>query len=89
MSPAIDSRELARVAPELFVPDVERPIRFYVGSLSFELFRREEADGKATFAVVAGARIARDIGDRYYGLRDFIVEDSNGYRPRFASPRSP
>ena len=34
-----------------------------------------------------GARIVVPIGDRYYGLRDFIVEDPNGYRLRFASPR--
>jgi catechol 2,3-dioxygenase-like lactoylglutathione lyase family enzyme len=136
VSAAIDPRELAKVAPELFVPDVDRAIRFYAGSLGFELLRREEAGGKATFAVVAlgqaivmladqghyaamvaaiveprgrgidvrfvvpdvdamyrtctmsGARIALDIGDRYYGLRDFIVEDPNGYRLRFASPRS-
>ena len=136
MSAAIDPRELARVAPELFVPDVDRAIQFYTERLGFELLRREETDGQATFAVVAlgpaivmladeqhyvamgaslveprgrgidvrfvvpdvdavyrtclmsGIRIALDIGDRYYGLRDFIVEDPDGYRLRFASPRS-
>jgi uncharacterized glyoxalase superfamily protein PhnB len=36
--------------------------------------------------VAAGASVALDIGDRYYGLRDFIVRDVNGYRLRFASP---
>jgi len=30
--------------------------------------------------------IALDIADRYYGLRDFIVRDLNGYRLRFAAP---
>jgi catechol 2,3-dioxygenase-like lactoylglutathione lyase family enzyme len=136
MSVAIDPRELAPVAPELFVPDVDRAIRFYTESLGFELLRREETDGEATFAVVAlgpaiimladqrhyaamgaalveprgrgidvrflvpdvdevyrtcttsAVRIGLDIGDRYYGLRDFIIEDPNGYRLRFASPRS-
>lgn len=37
---------------------------------------------------MSGTRIALDIGDRYYGLRDFIIEDPNGYRLRFASPKS-
>jgi uncharacterized glyoxalase superfamily protein PhnB len=30
--------------------------------------------------------IIRDIGNREYGLRDFIVRDPNGFRLRFASP---
>jgi hypothetical protein len=30
--------------------------------------------------------MALDIGDRPYGLRDFIVRDLNGYRLRFAAP---
>ena len=127
-----DPRELALVAPELFVPDVDPAIEFYVDKLGFELMRREP-DG--SFAIVAlgeaivmlaaqthygamgggeigaargagidvrfvvpdvdaiyercrraGVTIALDIGDRYYGLRDFIVRDGYGYRLRFAAP---
>ena len=33
----------------------------------------------------AGAQILHDIGDREYGLRDFIMRDPNGFRLRFAS----
>ena len=30
--------------------------------------------------------IVHDIADRYYGLRDFIIADPNGFRLRFAAP---
>lgn len=33
-----------------------------------------------------GVRIVHDIGDRPYGLRDFIVQDPWGFRWRFAAP---
>ena len=133
-SDGTDPRELALVAPELFVPDVDAAVHFYQ-TLGFDLVRCERAAGRATFAIVAlgaaivmladqqhygpmggrdldgprgtgidvrfvvadvdamysrcvaaGASVALDIGDRYYGLRDFIVRDVNGYRLRFASP---
>ena len=34
----------------------------------------------------AGLSILHEIGDREYGLRDFITRDPNGFRLRFASP---
>jgi uncharacterized glyoxalase superfamily protein PhnB len=34
----------------------------------------------------AGAKIVHDIGDREYGLRDFIMIDPFGFRLRFSSP---
>jgi uncharacterized glyoxalase superfamily protein PhnB len=34
----------------------------------------------------AGLQIMHALGDRDYGLRDFIVRDPNGFRLRFASP---
>jgi uncharacterized glyoxalase superfamily protein PhnB len=39
-------------------------------------------DAKALYAEFKsrGVTIARDIGDRVYGCRDFDVEDCNGYR---------
>jgi catechol 2,3-dioxygenase-like lactoylglutathione lyase family enzyme len=135
VSRGVDPRELALVAPELFVADVDAAVRFYVDKLGFELLRREPDGGRGTFAIVAlgeaivmfadqghygpmggGAieaprgtgidirfivddvdmvyarciaadvSIALDIADRYYGLRDFIVRDLNGYRLRFAAP---
>ncbi len=36
-----------------------------------------------------GVTIVHDIADRPYGLRDFIIRDSDGFRLRFASPLSP
>lgn len=33
--------------------------------------------------------VVHEIGDRDYGLRDFIVQDPLGYRWRFASPIGP
>jgi uncharacterized glyoxalase superfamily protein PhnB len=33
-----------------------------------------------------GAAIVHDIGDRFYGLRDFVVQDPWGFRWRFAAP---
>jgi uncharacterized glyoxalase superfamily protein PhnB len=33
-----------------------------------------------------GVQIVHEIADRYYGLRDFVIADSNGFRLRFASP---
>jgi catechol 2,3-dioxygenase-like lactoylglutathione lyase family enzyme len=33
----------------------------------------------------AGARVVVPIGDRYYGLRDFIIADPDGFGVRFAS----
>ena len=32
-----------------------------------------------------GARIVNPIGDRYYGLRDFMIADPDGFGVRFAS----
>ncbi len=33
----------------------------------------------------AGVQVVRDIADRDYDLRDFIIEDLNGFRLRFAA----
>ncbi|MEA2626266.1 MAG: hypothetical protein QOD06_2311 [Candidatus Binatota bacterium] len=33
----------------------------------------------------AGARVVVPIGDRHYGLRDFIIADPDGFGVRFAS----
>ncbi len=35
-----------------------------------------------------GAQIVIPIADRYYGLRDFIISDPDGFGVRFASPSS-
>ena len=34
----------------------------------------------------SGVEIVHEIADRYYGLRDFVLSDLNGFRLRFASP---
>jgi uncharacterized glyoxalase superfamily protein PhnB len=117
----------------MFVPDVAEAVRFYTEKLGFGLFRMEERDGQAIFAIVAlgravamfaheslyvamggvvsaqrgagidirvmvedvdavyrrcndnGVAVVHDIADRYYGLRDFVAADLNGFRLRFAS----
>jgi hypothetical protein len=38
-----------------------------------------------TLANRIGARVVVPIADRYYGLRDFIVVDPDGFGVRFAS----
>jgi catechol 2,3-dioxygenase-like lactoylglutathione lyase family enzyme len=128
--------ELAAVAPELFVPDVDASLRFYVDTLGFRLVRTDPpGEGPHTFALLMldnavfmiaheslagdatrprsgerrgrgihvrimvpdvdavyervrakGVRIRVPIDDRDYGLRDFIMEDADGYDLRFASP---
>ena len=35
-----------------------------------------------------GAQIVIPISDRYYGLRDFIISDPDGFGVRFATPSS-
>lgn len=32
-----------------------------------------------------GVAVVHDIADRYYGLRDFVIADANGFRLRFAA----
>jgi predicted enzyme related to lactoylglutathione lyase len=128
--------ELAAVAPELFVPDVDAVIPFYVDVLGFTLVRTDPpggdrhvfallmrgpavfmlaheslagertrprdgerrgravhirlmvADADAAYERVRahGASIVMPIGDRDYGLRDFIIEDPNGFDIRIAAP---
>ena len=133
-----DPREIAVIAPELFVPDVGEAIRFYTDKLGFQLYRVDPPghhNEQSQFAIVTlgnavvmfaidalyigmGGRIAEergsaidirimvsdvnamyercrqhgvavvhDLADRYYGLRDFVIADLNGFRLRFASPR--
>ena len=122
--------EIAPVAPELFVPDVEAAVEFYTNTLGFQRHRVEPTFGivglgdaivmfadqrmygtmggsagsptqRGAFVDIrimvedvdaaykrckgAGLEIVHDIGDRPYGLRDFIVKDLNGFRLRFAS----
>ncbi len=126
-------REIAAVAPELFVPDVNAAVRYYSERLGFDTWRVERNGERAVFAIVtlgsailmfaheslygamggdtSGRRgacidirimvedvnavhrlcrendvaIVHDIADRYYGLRDFVIADLNGFRLRFAS----
>ena len=49
-------------------------------------FMVADVDSMYARCVAADVSIALDIADRYYGLRDFIVRDLNGYRLRFAAP---
>lgn len=46
----------------------------------------EDVDAAYARAKSAGLSILHDIGDRDYGLRDFITRDNNGFRLRFATP---
>jgi uncharacterized glyoxalase superfamily protein PhnB len=132
----MDSREVAPVCPEIFVPDVGAALDFYTGKLGFALYRVDppgDPGPRSEFAIVTlgravvmfarddlyaatggtiesrrgvaidirvmvddadavynqsrvnGVEIVHEIGDRYYGLRDFVIADLNGFRLRFAS----
>lgn len=48
----------------------------------------DDVDAMHARALGAGVPIVGDIADRSYGLRDFIVEDPDGFRLRFAAPTS-
>jgi catechol 2,3-dioxygenase-like lactoylglutathione lyase family enzyme len=130
------AEEVAAVAPELFVPDVDASLRFYVDTLGFKLIRTDPpGEGPHTFALLMlgeavfmlaherlagdetrprpgerrgraihvrvmvpdvdamyervrtkGVRIRVPVADREYGLRDFIIQDADGYDLRFAAP---
>jgi uncharacterized glyoxalase superfamily protein PhnB len=128
-----DAREIVPIAPEMFVPDVAAAVSFYTEKLGFDLYRMEQGDGHALFAIISlgravvmfadetlyiamggivsaqrgaaidirvmvedvdavyrrcgenGVTVVHDIADRYYGLRDFVIADLNGFRLRFAS----
>lgn len=45
-----------------------------------------DVDGMHQRCLDNDIEILLDIGDREYGLRDFIISDLNGFRLRFASP---
>ncbi len=44
----------------------------------------DEVDAVYERAKANGVRIVHDIADRYYGLRDFILTDEDGFMLRFA-----
>ncbi len=46
----------------------------------------DDVDALYRRAREGGVAIAGEIADRDYGLRDFIIEDPDGFRLRFASP---
>ena len=69
--------------------------RFYAGTRADLDYRGAGVDIRLMVADVdavyartreAGLELLNPIGDRDYGLRDFIVRDPFGFRLRFASP---
>jgi uncharacterized glyoxalase superfamily protein PhnB len=46
----------------------------------------DDADAMYNRCRENGVEIVHDIADRYYGLRDFVIIDLNGFRLRFAAP---
>ena len=46
----------------------------------------DDADAMYDRCREGGVHIVHDIADRYYGLRDFVITDPNGFRLRFAAP---
>lgn len=48
----------------------------------------EDADALYARHREMGAKIVEEIGDRPWGAREYVVEDPNGYRLRFAGPPS-
>ena len=45
----------------------------------------DDADAVYNRCRESGVEIVHEIADRYYGLRDFVISDLNGFRLRFAS----
>ena len=45
----------------------------------------DDADAVYNRCREGGVEIVHEIADRYYGLRDFVISDLNGFRLRFAS----
>jgi uncharacterized glyoxalase superfamily protein PhnB len=46
----------------------------------------DDADAVYNRCRESSVEIVHEIADRYYGLRDFVISDLNGFRLRFASP---
>jgi uncharacterized glyoxalase superfamily protein PhnB len=46
----------------------------------------DDADAMYNRCRENGVEIVHEIADRYYGLRDFVITDLNGFRLRFAAP---
>ncbi len=71
--------ELAPVAPELFVPDVERAVRFYVERLGFTLVQQDGAGADATFAVIAlGPAVLLVAHESHYGAMGGTLAEPRG-----------
>jgi uncharacterized glyoxalase superfamily protein PhnB len=49
-------------------------------------FGVEDADALHDRHVAAGATVVEPIGDRPWGVREYVVRDPNGYHLRFAGP---
>jgi len=71
--------------------------QFYAGARADLDYRGSGIDVRVMVADVddyfarakgAGLHVMHEIGDRDYGLRDFIVRDPNGFRLRFATALS-
>src|SRR3972149_4833285 len=97
---AKDPREMVPITVELFVPGVEGRAAFRTahrsvegglamppggGSIDIRIVV-DDVDALYRLAREGGVAIAGEIADRDYGLRDFIIEDPDGFRLRFASP---
>jgi catechol 2,3-dioxygenase-like lactoylglutathione lyase family enzyme len=46
----------------------------------------DDVDAMRKTVEEVGANVVHEIADRYYGLRDFIIEDPDGFSVRFAAP---
>ena len=57
-----------------------------LSSVTTRLLQRNALDAVYNRCREGGVEIVHEIGDRYYGLRDFVISDLNGFRLRFASP---
>ncbi|SMC22923.1 Glyoxalase-like domain-containing protein [Desulfacinum hydrothermale DSM 13146] len=65
------------------MPDVKPP----EGAIGNVRVVVEDVDGIYEKARALGHEIVTDIGDRYYGMRDFVVAGPDGINLRFAALR--
>lgn len=68
--------------PEIGAIELPAPPKFPLANIRVMV---PDVDDRWRVANAIGARIVVPVGDRYYGLRDFMLADPDGFGIRFAS----
>ncbi len=84
------------VVPMIHVPDVTATIDWYT-SIGFKLIRQNEEAGEVNWAKLSfgnselmvnagGKTVVEGPHDTFYGMREFIMRDVNGFWVTFGQP---